>query len=316
MIPFCPTDAFKLYRIACFPPAADEIHFHTSGTTIGRPGVHVMPDTELYDAAALEHFRRALLADGGGHSGAPGNVRKFRFLSLTASPAEAPHSSLLHMIDAAGRAFDPAGAPDYFIRGGTLDLSALRSAINQARADGRPVLLLSTAFALVQCLDSCAGADLCAASSATAARLTLPPGSRIMETGGYKGRTRALRREDLYAGVSALFGLPVSAVINEYGMTEMSSQFYDWPADADDGTRIKYPPPWVRTLALDPVTLAPLPPGEVGALAHIDLANLDSCAFILTADAGRVLPAGGFELFGRFQDADLRGCSLDYEMTG
>lgn len=363
-IPFCPVEAFKLFRIACFDPWEGEARFHTSGTTSGRPGLHVMPNAELYDAAALAQFRRALLRNGAsnpsrrspaastgegsaGDSAAGHRFAGWDFLALTADPAASPHSSLVHMIDAAGRAFGAGSRVRYFYREGAPDLEALRAAIDETRVSGRRVLLLSTAFALVQCLDAIAGTQHCAASHGPASRLTLPAGSRIMETGGYKGRTRELSRSRLYSGAAALFGVPESSIVNEYGMTEMSSQFYDWPADrakdfdppengaiavaatagqprhdlpaaaseSADPTRRKFSPPWVRNLVLDPATLRPLGVGQVGALAHIDLANLDSCAFLLTGDAGRLLPGGGFELIGRFEDAELRGCSLDYEMA-
>lgn len=301
-IPLVPTSAFKLHRVACFEPSDEEVAFHTSGTTDGKPGVHAMPDTDLYDAAALAWFSNALVEPD----------TKYRFLSLTGTPRQKPHSSLVHMIRTAGGVYGIEGRVRYFWNEGALDLKGLASAIAEARKENAPVMLLTTAFALVQCLDACEGGG---------PDLSLPPGSKIMETGGFKGRSRTLEKTDLYERTSQLFGVPVRRIINEYGMTEMSSQFYDAVEDEASeedialGPRIKIPPPWVRSIVLDPVTLEPVAEGENGVLAHVDLANLDSCAFLLTADAARRV-GKGFELFGRMGEVEARGCSLDYEIGG
>lgn len=294
-IPCVPTEAFKFYRLVCFPPTSQETVFHTSGTTQGMPGRHFMPNTELYDAAALPAFARAMLEPR----------RRYRFLSLTGSPSTMPHSSLVHMIDAAGRRFSESGEVEYFFENGALSVTALRSAIEKAERDGVSVLLLTTAFALVQCLE---------AVDSLGKSLPLPEGSRIMETGGYKGRSRVLPRADLYARTSRTFGIPEPAIINEYGMTEMSSQFYDKgsPSSGAFETRIKIPPNWVRAEAVAPLTLKPVLDGEYGLLRIIDLANIDSCAFLMTADMARKM-GQGFELMGRIDDIEPRGCSLDYE---
>lgn len=296
-IPRVPTDTFKLYRIACFPPSASGIRFETSGTTQGRPGVHVMRDTGLYDAGAMLQFRAALLADG-----APR-----RFLSLTGSPRTMPRSSLVHMIDTAARGFGLGGEAAYFFTGNSLDFDRFQAAISSAHESGHAVVILTTAFALVHAIEE---------AGARGIRLPLPPHSRVMETGGYKGRSRELSVTELYDRAASLFAIDPAAIVNEYGMTEMSSQFYDrtGPDGAIDpvSERIKVPPPWVRTTVLRPATLTPARPGEIGMLAHIDLANLDSCAFLLTADAA--LAAGdGFILLGRLSGGELRGCSLAYE---
>lgn len=310
-IPFVPTDAFKHYRLACFDPRPDEVRFRTSGTTRERAGIHHLPDTALYDAAAMPWLARHLLpeitiAEAGAYP-----VR-FDFLSLTLSPAEAPSSSLVHMIDTAGRVFARGGGGGdcvrYFYGQGGVDSEGLTEAILAARESDVPVMLFTTAFALVHLLDSGVGAGDGA--------LALPPGSRIMETGGYKGRSRAVGRDELYSAASDRFGIPTRAIVNEYGMTEMSSQFYDRtlsePDMAEAEARIKIPPPWVRSLIVDPVTFQPVGEGETGLLLHIDLANPDSCAFLMTSDAATRRGAG-FELLGRMADATPRGCSLDYE---
>ena len=169
----------------------------------------------------------------------------------------------------------------------------------------------------------------------------MPEGSRIMETGGYKGRARALAREDLYRGLTEAFGVPARRIVSEYGMTELLSQFYE-PVLAETGGegdrseavgggggsgwdqvgrardagavtgRFHRGPPWVRTRILDPLTLGEVPEGTPGLLAHVDLANLGSVSAILTEDMGRRVP-GGFQLVGRSQGAEPRGCSLAME---
>lgn len=298
-IPAVPTDTFKMYRIACFPPSPREIRFETSGTTRGQPGIHVMPDTEIYDAAALPWFQRHVLFD----------TLPRRFLSLTGSPASMPRSSLVHMIDRAARRFGIDNRADYFFENETLDLGHLVRAVEQARERAEAVLVLTTAFALVHLIETAADQEL---------ELALPQGSRVMETGGYKGRSRELLITDLYQRAALLFDIAPEAIVNEYGMTEMSSQFYDRtdPAGAIDpvAERIKTPPPWVRSTVLRPATLTPVEPGEIGMLSHIDLANLHSCSFLLTADAA-IRDEEGFVLLGRLSGSDHRGCSLDYERT-
>ena len=167
---------------------------------------------------------------------------------------------------------------------------------------GEPVCILGTAFALVHWLDALREAGT---------RFRLPAGSRLMDTGGFKGRSREVTREELYGAVEDRLGIPPAWCVNEYGMTEMSSQFYDGvagaaPAPAD---RLHAGPPWVRTQATDPETLRPLPHGEVGVLRHFDLANLSSVMAIQTADLGITSP-DGFRVLGRARGAEARGCSL------
>src|ERR1700677_2963817 len=158
-----------------------------------------------------------------------------------------------------------------------------------------------TAFALVALLD-----ELDAARS-----LPLPAGSRVMETGGFKGRTRVVGRDELYARAAAAFEIEESAIVAEYGMTELSSQYYDSPASRWSARRIKQPVPWLRPLVVD-VMGKPLPDGIVGAIRHIDCANRSSVVAIETEDLGVVTPEG-LLLLGREEGAALRGCSLDAE---
>jgi hypothetical protein len=164
------------------------------------------------------------------------------------------------------------------------------------------VLIATTAFALAALLD---------ALEARGKRFTAPAGSRVMETGGFKGRAKVVPREELYARTEAALGIPQPAIVAEYGMTELLSQFYDTPESRERDVRIKTGMPWLRTLVVD-ASGRELPPGAIGYLRHIDLANVSSVLAIETEDRGYAVE-GGFVLVGRDLDAPPRGCSLDAE---
>ena len=171
--------------------------------------------------------------------------------------------------------------------------------------DGIPVLIVSTSFGLVHWMDE---------MDRHGWRVRLPEGSRVMETGGFKGRSRSVTREALYEGIQERLGIPPSNTVNEYGMTELLSQFYEpvmreGEADGGPAARRLVGPPWVRTQVLDPMTLDPVPPGVEGVLCHLDLANVGSAAHVLTEDRG-VAVDGGFRVLGRVRGSESRGCSL------
>jgi hypothetical protein len=135
-----------------------------------------------------------------------------------------------------------------------------------------------------------------------------------MDTGGFKGRSREVGHDELRATYLDLLGIPPTHCVNEYGMTELCSQFYDASLrDAVIRRRLgpdrKIAPPWVRTTVVDPETLAPLPDGETGLLRHTDLANIGSVIAIQTEDVG-VIVDGGFRVLGRAAGAQPRGCSI------
>jgi hypothetical protein len=138
----------------------------------------------------------------------------------------------------------------------------------------------------------------------------LPDGSLILDTGGYKRGSRALPLEMFYGTLSDTLGVPRSACINMYGMTELSTQFYD------DGNAVlpsvKSGPHWIRTRTVDPLTGLDAPPGEPGILVHCDLANFNAATTILTEDVG-ISVEGGFLLLGRAEGAQAKGCSLAVE---
>jgi hypothetical protein len=143
-----------------------------------------------------------------------------------------------------------------------------------------------------------------------------------MQTGGFKGKSREVEPAALRARVARAFGVHEDHVVGEYGMTELSSQLYEGTLAAAVGAGparahgVYVPPPWVRVTAVDPVSLDPVAPGEVGIARIVDLANVDSAVAIQTADRVRAVD-GGVELLGRLPGATPRGCSLAIdEMLG
>jgi acyl-CoA synthetase (AMP-forming)/AMP-acid ligase II len=164
------------------------------------------------------------------------------------------------------------------------------------------VLVLATAFALAQWLDSLERLGL---------KFRLPPGSAVFETGGFKGRETEITREELLDRLQSWAGVPAAAVVREYGMTELTSQCYTGALLGESPDRF-VAPHWVRVRILDPETLEEAPAGTPGLICVFDLGNLGSAVHLLTEDLG-VAEAGGFRLLGRAAGAELRGCSLVVE---
>ena len=139
--------------------------------------------------------------------------------------------------------------------------------------------------------------------------LPLPSGSRVMETGGYKGRSREVPREELHAQISAKLGVERSDIISEYGMCELSSQFYTRPTLRASRSVVFTGPPWTRSMVVDPETGREAREGGRGLIRVFDLANRGSVLAIQTEDVG-VRRGDGFELIGRALQVEARGCSL------
>ena len=284
-IPAVPTSAFKDFPIVCFPVQEAVAEFHTSGTTREKAGKHYFRTLELYHAAILPPFSTALIESG---------YRKLPMYALTPSPDEAPHSSLSHMMSVVLQEFGTADS-GYFVTGGKLETDRLVRVLCEAQWAHQPVFLLGTAFAFVHLLDHCAAENL---------RLQLPAGSRVMETGGFKGRSRALSQAELYESLARRLG--ISWIVNEYGMTELSTQFYSRLQTC------KTAPAWARVQVINPHTGKPAAPGERGMIRVLDLANLWSSICVQTEDLG-VATSDGFEVMGRAAHAGVRGCSLTAE---
>ena len=245
-IPAVPQSAFKSWTLAAFDADHAVARFDSSGTTQGTPSRHYFDTLELYEAAIVPPFREFLLPDGAA----------LPCLALLPDPAAHPHSSLAHMAGVIARECCH-GRITYFISGEQVRTAEF---LQHCRQADEPVLLLTTAFALVHVLDAMEADDL---------TLALPPGSRMMETGGYKGRTRELPKADLYSCAAARLGLEPTHIVNEYGMAELSSQWYDSILrDTHAGhaavPRQKMGPPWVRARILNPRTGEEAQPGETG----------------------------------------------------
>ena len=286
--PAVPTDAFKATRVAAFPACETTRTFFTSGTTLGLRGRHEFRTLATYDAGALAFGRMCLFGDA-----------KLAVHVLGPSPAEAPDSSLTHMNALFARELGATGSGGCFLRGDVFDLSGLDEAVSRALLAQLPVLLLGTSFAFVHLLDAL-GDD----------HFPLPPASRIMQTGGFKGRSREVDAVALRAAIAETFALEPCAVVQEYGMTELSSQFYERTAvDPNAPEGVLFEPPWARVIPVDPDSLEPVADGAVGIARIEDLCNVDSAFAVQTADRVR-RERGGFVLLGRAPGSVPRGCSI------
>lgn len=291
-IPPAPALALKYREFACGPP---ERVFLSSGTTQGgeRRSRHAMPDLRLYHASAVGGLKRFLFPD----------VDRMPVFSLVPSAAVWPQSSLAQMVTWAVEHF---GTPEsgFFASEGRFEFESLCGALEAAVRRGERVCLMSTTAALVRFLDTCQQRQW---------RIRLPHGSRVMDTGGDKGVPRPLSRRGLFHAIWQVLAVPGYFVVNEYGMSELSSQYYDSViADRWGGrfvSRRKLAPPWMRTRVLDPASLTDVREGEAGLLCHVDLANAGSIVAVLTEDLGRLV-GDGVELLGRAPAAEVRGCSL------
>jgi hypothetical protein len=187
-------------------------------------------------------------------------------------------------------------------RHGALDLELLTERLRQAEASSAPVAVLGTSFAFVHAEDGLGDR-----------RFELAPGSRVMQTGGYKGRSREVDPEVLLDAIGARYGVAAPRIINEFGATELSSQMYETTLregiDGSSGPRGLWVPPWVRATPVDPDTLQPVEGDTVGILRIDDTANLDSVCCIQTADLAQRLD-DGIVVLGRTPGATPRGCSL------
>ncbi|HOC56777.1 MAG TPA: hypothetical protein PKI20_14235 [Verrucomicrobiota bacterium] len=306
-IPAVPTSAFKAWQLSCLPVEARIAVFHSSGTTGQAPSRH------FHNAASLALYEASLLAWFKAHL--PSAVGPCSLVVLTPPPARAPHSSLVHMFETLRRALSFADAP--FVGqvaedgGWSLDVDAALELMRKAIAGAQPVLLLGTAFSFVHLLDHLADRGR---------RFELPAGSCAMETGGYKGRSRALPKAALHALISERFGIQPDRIICEYGMSELSSQAYDRvippprtalgiPDFTQSAARVFRFPPWARVQIISPETGAEAGAGETGLIRVFDLANAYSVLAVQTEDLG-IRRGDGFELAGRAALAEPRGCSL------
>lgn len=289
--PALPTDVFRFRRIAAHPESEDLRVFRSSGTTSSDRSVHAYRDLSLYDLAARVAARHMLFPD----------VKRIRLVVLAPGENEAPDSSLDYMLARFARWFGSECA--WVWCDGALDLDRMTEQLRQAEASGEAVALLGTSFAFVHAEDRLGNR-----------RFSLPRGSRVMQTGGYKGRSREVEADVLLGAISERYDVPKTFVINEFGATELSSQLYETTLREQvesgmPGARRLWSPPWVRATPVDADTLEPVEGTAVGILRIDDCANLDSVCCIQTADLARRLQ-DGIEVLGRAPGATARGCSL------
>jgi hypothetical protein len=311
-IPRVPTSVFKELELTCIPPDERTVVFHSSGTTEQKPSRHFHNAESLavYEASLWKWFQLHF-GDGG------------ELVFLTPTSEVAPRSSLVHMFETMRQKFglaESAFTGNISADGAwTLDFTATIEKLKSACHSGKPLTLLGTAFSFVHLLDCLAERDL---------PFRLPKNSRVMETGGYKNRSRTMPKAELHSLVSEWLGVAHENIVCEYGMSELSSQAYDSerrsparhegylakPAGSEAGapsglSRHFHFPPWARAQIISPETGREVAEGETGLIRVFDLANVFSVAAVQTEDLG-IRRGDGFELIGRAQLAEPRGCSL------
>jgi hypothetical protein len=260
----------------------------TSGTTRGDvKGRHYHPTLAVYDRSMTRNFARRFMQ---GEDRLPMAI-------LFPTEEALPNSSLAHYLALAVRHFGTEDSATFVTPQG-MDSTGLRLWLRARQAGGEACAVLGASYSFVHLMD-----DLARHGDG----FRLPVGSRILDTGGYKGHSRELPLEAFYQGLTAFFGLPRERCINMYGMTELSTQLYD------DGNvlvpSIKSGPHWLRSRLVDPLTGRDVASGERGVLVHCDLGNFNSVTSILTEDVG-VAVGAGFLLLGRAEGAEAKGCSL------
>lgn len=303
-IPALPIVAFK--QLPVRSPLPTVATWLSSGTTQQDRSRHELADAAQYEASLDHGVLRALLPDV-----AAGDRDPLRCIQLQPSAAAgATQSSLTHMFDRIRTSVWCTDGGAFVDADFALDAEAAWLALEDAATDDVPVLLLATSFALVMLFEAAAvhGWDT----------IELPQGSRVVDTGGYKGRTRELTRDELVAQIGSWLGVTPAWCENEYGMSELSSQCWLGNVAAATGHPIseggapRWMPPWLRVRVVDPTTLVDVADGEQGLLVFHDLANVWSCAAIRSEDLA-IRRGDSFELVGRAPGAALKGCSLQLE---
>lgn len=270
-IPFLPIELFKSQKIICGHSEAAEI-FSSSGTSGMIQSRHYVKDTGLY----IKSYRTAFNIFYG-------DIRKYAVLALLPSYQEREGSSLIFMVDDLIRLSENEKS-GYFL----YDHKSLKDTLDELNKNNTPTLLIGVTYALL---------DFAESQSIEFPELI------VMETGGMKGKRREMLRKELHEVLCAGFGVP--AIHSEYGMTELLSQAYS------KGAGIFHCPPWMKVLVRDtndPLTL--MGDQQTGGICMIDLANIHSCSFIATQDLGITFSDGTFEVLGRFDNSDIRGCNL------
>ena len=270
-IPFLPIQFFKTREVLS---SADEIQetFTSSGTTGSTTSKHLVTDLSWYETSYLKGFEHFY-----------GNIEDYVVLALLPNYLERKGSSLIYMVDDLIKRSQHTESGFYLN-----NLDELAQKLKFLDTQGKKVLLIGVSFALLDLIEQY--------------EFNLS-NTIIMETGGMKGRRKELIRNELHTILSNGFG--VQNIHSEYGMTELLSQGYS------KGNGIFNCPPWMQILTRDTEdALTILPKGKSGGINVIDLANYNSCSFIATQDLGKVYQDNSFEIIGRFDNSDIRGCNL------
>ncbi len=270
-IPYLPIEFFRTREVIKEGLNA-EVIFQSSGSTSAQSSKHLVADTTLYVESFMRSFTQTY-----------GDISQFALLALLPSYLQKGDSSLVymteHLIQESKNSFSGFYLDDYV---------SLSKALTKLKDHRQPTLLLGVSYALLDLTEQ------------------FPmqfPELIILETGGMKGRRKELVKEELHTILKSGFG--VEKIHSEYGMTELLSQAYS------TGDGIFNCPPWMKVRIRemnDPFHF--VDHQKTGGVCVTDLANLNSCAFIATQDLGRLYPNGSFEILGRFDDAEARGCNL------
>lgn len=284
-IPFLPIEFFKTHRVLSGEGSA-QIVFTSSGTTGMQRSRHEVFDIDLYERSFRKTFQCVY-----------GDPAALTILALLPAYLEREGSSLIYMVDDLLEQSQQAES-GYFL----YDHDNLTERLLHLHRSGKKVLLLGVSFALLDYADYLADSTHAKAETLRAAFADFPE-LMIMETGGMKGRRKEMIREELHQILKQAFHRP--SIHSEYGMTELLSQAYS-PGDG-----IFVCPAWMKISLRDTNDpLSEVQPGQSGGINVIDLANLYSCSFIATQDLGRMHAGGRFEVLGRFDQSDIRGCNL------
>lgn len=270
-IPFLPISFFKSHQVVS-STANPEMVFSSSGTTGHTTSKHLVTDVSIYERSFNQAFSQFY-----------GSPEEYCILALLPSYLEREGSSLIYMVDSLlKQSKHPSGG--FFLQ----ELDQLYRVLQNLKAAKQKTILIGVTYALLDFIDQFK---------------TDFPELIVMETGGMKGRRKEMVREELHEILTGGFG--VRHIHSEYGMTELLSQGYS------RGNGLFECPPWMKILlrdTSDPLSL--VQHQRNGGINVIDLANVNSCSFIATQDLGKVYPDGSFEVLGRFDNADIRGCNL------
>lgn len=270
-IPFLPVECFASFPLLT-GKGTIKAEFTSSGTTGVKRSRHCIYDLSIYE----ESFSRTFESHYG-------DLKDLCILALLPGYLERKESSLIYMVDALIR---QTGHPN---SGFYLDnFHDLKEMLIQLEKQGQQILLFGVSFALLDFAEF----------------FNSPiTNTIVMETGGMKGRRKEITRNELHHRLCEKFG--VSEIHSEYGMTEILSQAYS------RGRGIFHTPPWMKVLIRDPYDpFDYLPAGRTGGINIIDLANIHSVSFVETQDLGKLHEDDGFEVLGRFDHSDIRGCNL------